>query len=317
MSFYTYIADLEIRDTLQTLSAEREAWLQWKPFRPFNELVENLCSRKAEYLDFTEAWVVIGEDLEPDHPDRIAIEATAAAIMPWKKGPYKLFGMELDAEWRSDYKWDRFCQFLPDLSNQLILDVGCNNGYYLFRLLKSNPRFLLGIDPVPRLWHQFHLLQRFAQVPNMQFEMWGWEELRHWRNLFHAIFCMGILYHHSDPIQILRNLNQALVPGGLLVLESIVTVDEQPRCLFPEGRYAKMRNVWFVPSVKAMCNMLERTKFVDIQVVAVNRHEPAEQRTTRWNPGPSYEDFIQPENPNLTIEGHPAPHRAIVFARKK
>lgn len=317
MELYKLMHDPEAVARLKALAEERAKSLDWKPFTRFHQCLANLPNREARSCCFDEATVRIGEKLETDDPDRNLIQQAAQAIMPWKKGPYSLFGIDIDAEWRSDFKWDRLAPRLPDQAGKAVLDVGCNNGYYLFRLLPQKPHYLLGIDPVPRLWHQFHLLQHYAKIPNLEFAMWGWQELDLWPELFDTIFCMGIIYHHPDPIGILRALYAALKPGGLLVLETIVIPGETPTCLFPPDRYARMRNVWFVPTTTATCHFLERTRFQNIRVVATNRHEPSEQRSTAWNPGPSYADFLDPNNPELTIEGHPAPRRAILLATKK
>ena len=311
------VRDSKAATALAALTEERRAWLDWKPFIEIKALWPDLPELETSSLHFEGSAVVIGEELPEDHPDRVGIQAAAEAIRPWKKGPFRLFGIDIDAEWRSDLKWERLGDACPDLENRTVLDVGCNNGYYLFRMLPQKPAFLLGIDPVPRLWYQFHLLQRYARIPNLAFELWGWQELVHFEQAFDTIFCMGILYHHADPIGLLRNLNQALKPGGCLVLESIVIPGEDPQCLFPPDRYAAMRNVWFVPTVASLHHMLGRTGFQNIRTAAINRHGSEEQRTTYWNPGPSFESFIHPDRPDLTVEGHPAPCRAILTAQKK
>jgi len=179
------------------------------------------------------------------------------------------------------------------------------------------PAYLLGIDPVPRPWYQFQILQRFARVPDLEFAPWGWQELHLFPECFDTIFCMGIVYHHRDPLELLRLLRRALRPGGLLVMESIVIPGEASLCLFPPDRYARMRNVWFVPTVNALRNMLARSRFEDIHEIATNAHHPDEQRTTDWNQGPSYRDFLNPTDPTQTEEGHPAPWRTILLARKQ
>ena len=317
MKFYSFIPDGEIVDELQAINSEREAWLNRKPFHEIRERMGNLPSLNADDCDFSTSIIRIGADLPIEHPDRNSLDLTLKAIIPWKKGPYRLFGIDVDAEWRSDFKWDRFCESLPSQKDKMILDVGCNNGYYMFRLLPQKPCYILGIDPVPRLWYQFNLLQNYARIPEMEFAMWGWEQLSLWHGIFDTILCMGILYHHRNPLGILENLRNALKPGGLLVMESIVLPGEGNSCLFPPDRYARMRNVWFLPTVTTLCHMLERCKFIEIERISVVDHKPEEQRTTPWNPGPSYAEFLDPEDPEKTIEGHPAPKRAIIFARKK
>lgn len=316
MDTWSLLKSEEARQALRAIDVEREKRLHWKPFNDIKALMPELPDMGEVTCNFDQAFVQVGEDLSEDDPRRAQIEAAARACMPWKKGPFKLFGIEIDAEWRSDYKWDRLKKALPDQKDKVILDVGGNNGYYGFRMLSQEPKLVVNIDPIPRLHYQWHLLQHFAKIPNFNFHMWGWEEVAYFEEVFDTVFSMGTLYHHSNPVQLLKDHHKALKPGGLLVLESIVIDGDGDHCLFPEDRYAAMRNVWFVPTAKAMCNMLMRTKFKDIQVIATNRHEVSEQRTTSWNPGHSYENFIDPEDPNRTIEGHPAPHRAIVFARK-
>lgn len=317
MNTWDLVKDEASAQALREITAQKNVSLEWKPFTAIREAMPNLPKRTTQHIQCDGAEVVIGEDLDPQDADRLAIEGAARAIMPWKKGPFRLFGIPIDAEWRSDFKWDRLAPKLSSQEDKVVLDVGCNNGYYLFRILPQKPKFLLGIDPVPRLHYQYHLLQHYAQIPNMDFQMWGWAEVAHFEEAFDTIFCMGILYHHPDPIGMLRVLHKALKPGGLLVMESIIIPGDSHQCLFPEERYARMRNVWFVPTLEAMNHMLRRTKFIDLETVATNIHEPAEQRTTPWNPGPSYEAFLDPDDASLTVEGYPAPHRAIVLAKRK
>ena len=66
---------------------------------------------------------------------------------PWRKGPLRLYGTEIDTEWRSDWKWDRVQPFLPSLADKRILDVGTGNGYHLFRLLGAGAHTVLGVEP--------------------------------------------------------------------------------------------------------------------------------------------------------------------------
>jgi len=317
VQIYDLMQDETAVQALRGVLVEHEKKLAHKPFAEIRALWPKLPDIEASTLTLDDPTVVIGEDLPADDPARAILETVCRAVMPWKKGPFRLFGIEIDAEWRSDYKWDRLAPSLPDQRGKRILDVGCNNGYYLFRLAAQAPAYMLGIDPVPRVHYQYHLLRRFARIPTMEFGMWGWEELRFWPAMFDTIFCMGILYHHRDPLGMLRLLHDSLRPGGLLVMESITVPGSDSTCLFPPDRYARMRNVWFVPTVTAMKHMLARARFHEIEEVATNVHRPEEQRTTPWNPGPSFADFLDPEDPAQTIEGHPAPLRTILLARKK
>lgn len=305
----------DLNQRLQAITEERLSWLTWKPFAAIRDLLPKVPHLEGD-LSFKQGWVEFGKALEASSPEYLAIEAAAKALMPWKKGPFNLWGVEVDAEWRSDFKWDRLCDHLPSLQGLDVLDVGCHNGYYMYRMLEQQPASVLGIDPVPRLWYQFHLMQKLLKPNSLEFQLWGWQQMEDWDALFDSIFCMGILYHHSDPIGLLRTLYKALRPGGFLVMETIVIPGEQAMCLVPEDRYAKMRNVWFLPTVPACENMLTRTKFKEVVCLADEVHTPQEQRSTSWHGGPSHEDFMMADNPEKTLEGHPAPRRAIFLARK-
>ena len=83
--------------------------------------------------------VTIGDPSLMDKGRRQQLQATLMALHPWRKGPYKLFGMHIDTEWRSDWKWDRLLPYIAPLKNRLVLDVGCGNGYH-WRMLGAGAK---------------------------------------------------------------------------------------------------------------------------------------------------------------------------------
>ena len=62
--------------------------------------------------------------------------------------------------------------------------------------------------------------------------------------------------------------------------------------------------------------MLERCGFTDIRVVDSTRTTVEEQRSTDWMTFESLADFLSPTDHTRTVEGHPAPLRAMLLARK-
>ena len=76
-----------------------------------------------------------------------------------------------------------------------------------------------------------------------------------------------------------------------------------------------MRNVWFLPSARALSVWLERLGFKDIAIVDHNTTSLDEQRRTQWMTGESLADFLDPNDTNMTIEGYQAPIRAVITAR--
>ncbi len=238
-------------------------------------------------------------------------------LLPWRKGPFLLYGLEIDAEWRSDLKWNRLERALPlgAISGRQVLDIGCNNGYYIFRLLDCGAKTVVGIDPVERYVLQFELLAAAARERRAAVLPLGIDDLDLFKPEFDLILCLGILYHRRDPEAALRMIRRTLAAGGTAVIEGIVLPGDDKRLLEPEERYAKMRNVYRIPTVPLLVDWLKQAGFADIKVCGVEATTSAEQRTTRLSPGESLADFVDPADPDLTIEGYPAPRRALLTAR--
>lgn len=302
-------------EELCELKKERESW--WD--RPSSEKwkISSYPELQVERKSFKDAWVTIEGQVNPDQKD--ALKECATQLIPWKKGPFKLFDLEIDAEWRSDYKWERITPHLDNLENKIVCDVGCNNGYFMFRMAEHNPKMVLGFDPVLHMQAQFDLIQHYAKEPSLHFEMFGVEHLPLFPKFFDAIFHMGIIYHHRHPIQQLIDIRESLKPGGVVYLETIGIPGDETIALFPEDRYARMGNCWFVPTLPCFINWAKRAKLVDVEVLADTDLTEDEQRLTSWCPPPfqSLKASLDENDPSKTIEGYPAPRRFLIKAYKK
>lgn len=242
-----------------------------------------------------------------------ALREGLMAFHPWRKGPLRLGGVTIDTEWRSDWKWDRIAEHL-DLAGATVLDVGCGNGYFGWRMLGAGARCVVGIDPTVLFVVQWLVQRHFSgPAPNYVLPLrdtdleTGWGE-------FDAVFSMGVLYHRREPDDHLRRLRGVLRPGGQLVLETLVVNGDRP--LHPPGRYARMRNVHEVPTVDGLRQRLTRLGFDDPELVDLNRTTTREQRSTAWMRFESLDRCLDPGDPTRTVEGHPAPLRATILARR-
>ena len=280
----------------------------------WTQALELLPSIENASLNAAQNAVAIEGDLP--ETSKAALEASLRALHPWRKGPFDFLGLTIDTEWRSCLKWDRLAPHL-DLRNRMVLDVGCGNGYYGWRMLHSGARLVLGLDPFLLFLMQFEAVRKYAgpNCPHYVLPLTD-ADLPERLNLFDVTFSMGVLYHRTSPIDHLRSLWESLAPGGQLVLETIVIESFHQEVLVPEDRYAKMRNVWFIPSVPMLQLWLRRCGFKDIQVIDVARTTFEEQRRTDWMTFESLADFLDPNDSMRTIEGYPAPVRAMLLARK-
>jgi len=258
--------------------------------------------------------VLIGLPDDLAEVDRMELEQQFKALHPWRKGPYNLFGIKIDTEWRSDWKWNRLKNHISPLNHRLVLDVGCGNGYHCWRMLGAGAKMVIGIDPLLLNVMQFQVVRKLHGEAPVYVLPLGIEELPYGLKLFDTVFSMGVLSHRRSPIDHLLELKDCLQPGGELVLETLVIDGRLGEVLLPEGRYAKMGNVWFLPSCKTLMSWLKRCGFKNIRLIDVATTSIEEQRSTEWMQFHSLKDFLSAENPSLTCEGLPAPKRAIFVA---
>ncbi|MFS2123666.1 tRNA 5-methoxyuridine(34)/uridine 5-oxyacetic acid(34) synthase CmoB [Pseudomonas sp. Pseusp97] len=250
-----------------------------------------------------------------DEDTRAQLELALQGLIPWRKGPFHLFGVHIDTEWRSDWKWDRVSPHI-ELAGKRILDVGCGNGYYQWRMLGAGARSVVGVDPNWLFFCQFLAMKRYLPDLPAWHLPFALEDLPEKLEGFDTVFSMGVLYHRRSPIDHLLALKDCLRRGGELVLETLVVEGDVNTVLVPEDRYAQMRNVWFLPSVPALELWLRRAGFTDVRSVDISRTSVEEQRATEWMRYQSLPDFLDPDDHSRTIEGLPAPLRATLVARK-
>lgn len=242
-------------------------------------------------------------------------EPALESLKPWRKGPYQLGSTFVDTEWRSDWKWLRIEPHLASLKGRSVLDIGCGNGYHLFRMLGAGASMALGVDPTILFNYQFELIQRVSADNNAFLLPLRGEHLPAFK-CFDTVFSMGVLYHRRSPVDHISELLSFLRPGGELVLETLVVEGDEQTILIPEDRYAKMANVWFIPSPQALARLVSRAGFCDVRVVDVSVTTTEEQRATRWMDFQSLPDFLSPDDGSKTVEGYPAPTRATLIATR-
>lgn len=315
---YPQLETLGLHDWVQTLrqtlpekfalnsNGDMSAWLN---------TLQALPELKPSHVELKDK-VEIGRAEDLGNLNQEEFTAQLKSFQPWRKGPYSLFGVEIDTEWRSDWKWERILPHIQPLTGRKVLDIGCGNGYHGWRMRGAGADFVLGIDPFMVFILQFLLMQRYLKDDQHHVLPLGLDDLPAGLGCFDSVFSMGVLYHRRSPIDHLLELKSCLRTGGELILETLI-VEGAPETVFmPEERYAKMRNVWFLPSIDAMTLWLRRCGFKDIACVSTDRTSTSEQRQTEWMTFESLADYLDPKDQLKTIEGHPAPLRAVFVATK-
>jgi len=312
--YFNFLPNADLQ-AIEALRQDKAHWLSQgkKGVERFRQPFESVQHVRAEKCDFSGDVVSIGGPDELSDPDKEKVYKAMRAFMPWRKGPFEVFGIEIDAEWRSERKWSRVLPQLPDLHGKIVADIGCNNGYYMFRMAHHEPKLVLGFEPYLQHYFAFKTLNGFAGCKNLYCELFGVEHIGLFRECFDVVFLMGILYHRSSPVEVLREIRTAIKPGGLLIVESQGIPGKEPIALFPAKRYAKVPGTYFVPTGACLANWLSRAGFAGVKIFYTHPMSSREQRRTEWMAFESYSDFIDKADPSLTVEGYPAPVR--IFAR--
>ena len=283
--------------------------------RTYQDMLADLPAVEPSSNDLDRGRIRIGQlgDLGPD--DRRALREALKTMIPWRKGPFDIFGIPVDSEWDSSLKWKRVRPHLAPLKGQRILDIGSSCGYYMFRMCADAPALVLGIEPYLTFYFQFQFLQRYLRADRVFTLPLRLEALPAMPGCFDTVFCMGILYHQREPVQALEKMRPLLASGGQLVIETLVLAQKGDAVLNPPGGYAKMNNVYAIPTVTRLEKWLQKAGYRRIRCVDVTPTTLDEQRPTEWINSESLDAFLDPLRPGLTVEGHPAPVRAVLLAQ--
>ena len=283
-------------------------------------VVANLPDIKADKNIIDQDTVHINSKNPLNEQQSKALLCGLKKLMPWRKGPYQFFDTFIDTEWRSDWKWQRLAPHISSLTGKNVLDVGCGSGYHCWRMLGEGAEYVLGIDPTLRFYMQYLAAQKYIQSTQFDFLPIGIEHLPTAMEFFDTSFSMGVLYHRRDMQQHIIELRDTLKVGGELVLETLIVDEDYPKLkngvLVPEDRYAAMRNVWNIPTIKRLESELKLAGFNNIRCIEENTTSLEEQRRTEWIAGYSLYEFLDPEDITKTREGYPAPKRATMVAIK-
>jgi len=278
--------------------------------------IEALPTIATNNINFSSDAIEIGAAAECSISNQLDVRSALEMLHPWRKGPWNLFGISVDSEWRSNLKWNRIIQQISPLKGRNILDVGCGNLYYGWRMLNEQPRMVIGIDPSQKFLAQFALIKRFAARQPIHYLPMRSEDFPAKTECFDTIFSMGVLYHRRSPFDHLLELFSGLREGGELVLETLVIDGDRNKLLVPEDRYAQMPNVWFIPSCDGLEVWLKRTGFENVRLIDLSVTTVEEQRSTDWMRFHSLAEYLDPDDPSKTVEGYPAPKRASFIATK-
>jgi len=319
-SLYERLSDPQFKRWLDILPSQLDEFLyksnngnlpKWK------DALENLPHIESNNAKLNQGTVSVNSLSAIDNRTQEQLKNNLKSLMPWRKGPFQLFDISIDTEWRSDWKWDRLIPHIDSLENKTVLDVGCGSGYHMWRMLGEGAKLTIGVDPSLLFVAQFQAIKKYVGEDQPAYVLpLKLEDIPKNLQSFDTVFSMGVLYHRKSPFDHLFHIQSLMKPGGELILETLVVEGDEHYALVPKDRYAMMNNVWFLPSPPTLHLWLERCGFSDVKLVSLNQTNTDEQRATEWMQFNSLSDFLNPDDANLTVENYPAPKRAIFVAKK-
>lgn len=307
----TQIQGTALQGLSALLSADYLAALKHGDLPRWQALLAALPKLTPSIVDL-QSGVSIGRAEDCSAEVQMELQRQLRQLIPWRKGPFRLFDIGIDTEWDSGMKWQRLLPHIQSLEGRRVLDVGCGNGYHCLRMAGAGARLVVGVEPYLLYVMQFWAIKNYLPGIHSYVIPASLEQLPDNLQSFDSVFSMGVLYHVKSPIDHLMSLRRCLRKSGELVLETLVVEGGVGYSLMPESRYARMSNVWFIPSCGTLVLWLQRCGFTNIQIANTSVTTVTEQHKTEWMPFESLADSLDVSDASRTIEGLPAPQRAIL-----
>tara|TARA_Y100000590_G_scaffold68712_1_gene74902 strand:+ start:33 stop:962 length:930 start_codon:yes stop_codon:yes gene_type:complete len=297
---------------LNSLDLDPYGQVKDKRIENWKKIISNLPLINTTKVDLLNGITVEGKW---DSKDKQRTEEDLMQLVPWRKGPFMIQDIFIDAEWQSNMKWERVLDLNIELKGKNILDVGSGNGYYGFRMLGKGAEFVVCLEPNVSHLTQFLVLNHFINSDKIKMVPRRIEEISFLDKCFDLVFSMGVLYHQRNPESHLNLLASHLKEGGQIILETLIAPDEYGQALVPKSSYANMSNVWFIHSRKGLEDLISKAGLKILKMGTSVKTMPEEQRVTKWMPFRSLVDGLS-QGLDRTVEGLPSPDRVVLVLTK-
>ena len=259
---------------LNSLDLDPYGQVKDKRIENWKKIISNLPLINTTKVDLVDGITVQGKW---DSKDKQRTEEDLMQLVPWRKGPFTIQDIFIDAEWQSNMKWERVLDLNIELKGKNILDVGSGNGYYGFRMLGKGAEFVICLEPNVSHLTQFLALNHFINSNRIRMVPLRIEEISFFDKCFDLVFSMGVLYHQRNPENHLNILTSHLNEGGQIILETLIAPDEYGQALIPKSSYANMSNVWFIHTRKGLEDLINKSGLKILKMGSSVKTMPEEQ----------------------------------------
>lgn len=234
-----------------------------------------------------------------------AVEESIERLGPWFQNLHLPNGLQTAPDHSLGdfplFKWRAIAPFLPDqLDDWLVLDIGCNAGFYCFELARRGAR-VIGIDHDPHYLAQARwALQQFELQDRVEFREMQIYELIRAPEKFDLVLFMGVFYHLRYPLLGLDTVVRKV--GKLLLFQTLTMPGDEvhpataeldindrdpllepgwPKMAFFEHEFAGDRTNWWAPNHACVEAMLRSS---GLRVLCRPAHEVYLCEPDRDNP---------------------------------
>ena len=151
-----------------------------------------------------------------------------------------------------------------DFKDKVVLDIGCGNGYFGWRMLGAGADAVVGIDPTLVFCMQHRAVQRLLDYPNHWVLPLGVEDIPA-SHRFDWVLSMGVLYHRKNPQEHIKQMYALTEDGGKCVMETLVV--DAADSLYPQDRYARMRNIGVIPNLTDLRQWMTDAGYQNIELI--------------------------------------------------
>jgi tRNA (mo5U34)-methyltransferase len=171
--------------------------------------------------------------------------------------------------------WEEVSELLPDLAGKRVLDVGCNDGFFLFACRRLGAEEVVGIETDEHFVNHAALVNRLLDLGGIIVHRMSAYDIGETLGRFDVTLALGLIYHLKSPLFFFERV--APITSSMIVVETAVRnsnedranrergvpgapamdfIENPPAQLHPEGGPN-----WWVPNTECVQAMLRACGF--------------------------------------------------------
>jgi tRNA (mo5U34)-methyltransferase len=116
--------------------------------------------------------------------------------------------------------WESVSQVLPDLSGKRVLDVGCNDGFFLFACRQLGAKEVVGIEASEHFFNHAVLVNSLLDPGGISVHQMSAYDVGDEMGEFDVTLALGLIYHLKSPLLFLERV--APITSSTIIVETAV-----------------------------------------------------------------------------------------------